>query len=493
MPVSNRGSLLARTAIVWFRRDLRLADNPALAAAAARAEHVVPLFIAEDGDGRTAWRPGGATSWWLHHSLDSLHTALGRLGSRLILRRGRPDAVLADVTRETGATAVYWNRRYDRDGRATDTRLKGDLWTQGIEAESFNAALLFEPWTVRTKADGPFKVYTPFYKACLAMPPPSAPQPAPRRLVAPPTWPPSESLDGWRLRPSTPDWAGGLRATWTPGEPAALARLAAFLDTQLEGYAASRDRPGVDGTSRLSPYLAVGEIGPRQIWHAVRMTADGAASRCAGDAQKFLSEVIWREFAHHLLYHNETLPEVNFQPAFDAFPWRDDPAALRAWQKGRTGIPIVDAGMRQLWHTGWMHNRVRMIAGSFLVKNLLVHWRHGADWFWDTLVDADLANNAFGWQWIAGSGADAAPYFRVFNPVLQGERFDPAGDYIRTYVPELSALPASFIHKPWQAPDDVLHRAGVALRRTYPVPIVDLAASRERALNAFATIKQGAS
>ncbi|HJQ58534.1 MAG TPA: deoxyribodipyrimidine photo-lyase [Vineibacter sp.] len=478
---------MAKVAIVWFRNDRRLADNPALLAAAERADHVVPLFILED-DRSAAWRHGGGSRWWLHHSLAASDAALRRLGSRLILRRGPADEAVAAVARETGATAVYWNRRYDRDGRAIDMRLKSGLRSQGIEAESFNAALLFEPWTLKTKAGGPFKVYTPFYKACLAMPAPGAPSPAPRRLAPAEAWPSSESLDAWELLPTAPDWAGGLRDAWTPGETAALDRLASFLDTQLDDYTRRRDRPDVDGTSRLSPHLANGEIGPRQIWHATRLRADSRNGKTG--AEKFLSEVIWREFAHHLLYHHESLPEANFQPAFDAFPWRDDPDALRAWQRGRTGIPIVDAGMRQLWQTGWMHNRVRMIVGSFLVKNLLQHWRHGEDWFWDTLVDADLANNAFGWQWIAGSGADAAPYFRVFNPVLQGERFDPDGDYVRTYVPELARLPESVIHKPWTADNDTLKQAGVAIGKTYPAPIVDLAASRQRALDAFTAIKR---
>jgi deoxyribodipyrimidine photo-lyase len=480
---------MTRTAIVWLRNDLRLADNPALAAAVERADYVVPLFVLDDDD-RGAWKLGGAARWWLHHSLASLDAALHRAGSRLILRRGRAAPTIADLVRDTGATAVYWNRRYDRDGRATDTNVKSALRVQGVAADSFNGALLFEPWTVKTGAGGPFKVYTPFYKACRAMPPPTAPSPAPRKLPAPPTWPASDALDAWRLLPTRPDWAGGLRAAWQPGEAAALRRLASFIDTQLDGYASKRDRPDVDGTSRLSPYLAAGDIGPRQIWHAVRLAADRSPTGVATSAEKFLSELLWREFAYHVLYHHAALPECSLRRAFDAFPWREDRDALRAWQQGHTGVPIIDAGMRQLWRTGWMHNRVRMIVGSFLVKNLLQPWRQGEDWFWDTLVDADLASNAFGWQWIAGSGADAAPYFRIFNPVLQGQRFDPTGAYVRAYVPELAALPDAAIHQPWTADWNTLARAEVRLRHTYPAPIVDLATSRQRALDAYAAIKR---
>jgi len=474
---------MSGTAIVWFRRDLRLADNPALAAAIERADSVLPVFILDDG--QSDWRPGGAACWWLHHSLASLDDSLRRLGSRLILRRGRAAQIVTDLVRDTGARAVYWNRRYDRDGRATDTEIKSAHKAPSVEAESFNSALLFEPWTVKTGAGGAFKVFTPFLKACRAEAPPQAPLPPPRTISAPRTWPVSDALEDWALAPTQPDWAGGLRATWRPGERGALQRLMDFVDRAAPDYANRRDRPDIEGTSRLSPHLASGEIGPRQIWHAVHM----ADARGGKSAEAFLKELVWREFAYHLLYHHETLPEANLRPAFDAFPWRDDPDALRAWQRGRTGVPIVDAGMRQLWQTGWMHNRVRMIVGSFLVKNLLLHWRRGEDWFWDTLVDADLANNAFNWQWIAGSGADAAPYFRIFNPVLQGERFDPDGAYVRAYVPELAALPDGVIHKPWAAAPDMLARAGITLGRDYPEPIVDLDASRKRALAAFATIK----
>ncbi|MCW5746812.1 MAG: deoxyribodipyrimidine photo-lyase [Alphaproteobacteria bacterium] len=482
---------MTTTALFWFRRDLRLADNPALAAAAERAGQVVPVFILDD-DGDGAWKAGGATRWWLHHSLASLDAALRRVGSRLTLRRGPAAAVIADLIRETGATALYWNRRYDRDSRAADTAIKSDLRARSVDVQSFNGSLLFEPWTVASRSGGSFKVFTPFHKACLAMTSPGTPLAAPDRLRVPPTWPASDALADWRLLPDTPDWAGGLRAAWRPGEPAALQTLARFLDERLAGYVTARDRPDLDGTSRLSPFLAAGNIGPRQIWHAARLAAGRAGATAGRAAEKFLAELVWREFAYHLLYHHEALPEANLRPAFDAFPWQDDRDALRAWQRGRTGVPIVDAGMRQLWQTGWMHNRVRMIVGSFLVKNLLQHWRHGEDWFWDTLVDADLASNAFNWQWIAGSGADAAPYFRIFNPVLQGERFDPTGAYVRTYVPELAALPDGVLHKPWTADAATLSRAGIALGDSYPAPIVDLAASRARALAAFATIRRAA-
>ncbi|QQS13241.1 MAG: deoxyribodipyrimidine photo-lyase [Rhodospirillales bacterium] len=479
---------MAKCTIVWFRRDLRLADNPAVAAAIARGAPVVPVYILDESTGGD-WRTGAAQRWWLHHSLAALDSDLRARGSRLVLRRGPADQAIRALQRETGASSVLWNRRYDAPGRSLDGVIKSGLREDGVAAESFNAALLFEPLTVRTKAGGHFRVYTPFVKACRALPEPAAPLPAPLRIPAPASWPDSDPLDSWRLLPRSPDWAGGLRETWTPGEAGARTRLASFLDGGLARYAARRDRPDVDGTSRLSPHLALGEIGPRQIWMGAR---DVERSEGGDGPAKFLAELLWREFCHHQLFHEESLPENPVRPEFAAFPWRPSPALLAAWRKGATGVPIVDAGMRQLWRTGWMHNRVRMVVGSFLVKNLLQPWRDGEAWFWDTLVDADLANNAAGWQWVAGCGADAAPFFRVFNPVLQGERFDSAGAYVRRYIPELAALPDDFIHKPWTAGASVLRKAGVTLGATYPEPVVDLAASRARALEAFASLRRGA-
>lgn len=462
--------------IVWFRSDLRLSDNPALTKALGSGHTVVPVFVLdEETDGL---RPLGAASrWWLHHSLQSLDASLRDLGSRLVLRRGPAEQALAELAAECNAASIFWNRVYDQGSRDRDARLKKSSTARGVMAESFKASLLFEPWEVSTQSGAPFKVFTPFWRACRTLPPPGNPLPTPKALPAPEVWPAGDSLADWRLLPTSPDWTGGLRATWTPGEDGAKTRLTHFLDETLEDYRRARDLPAVEGTSRLSPHLAFGEIGPRQIWHA-------AATRgFSASAEKFLAEVGWREFAYNLLFHYGDLAQRNFRPEFDAFPWADPDDTLEAWRRGRTGYPIVDAGMRELWNTGWMHNRVRMIVASFLTKDLLIDWRIGERWFWDTLVDADLANNATGWQWVAGSGADAAPYFRVFNPVLQGEKFDPKGDYVRHWVPELASLPDTTIHRPWTAsvapPVDV-----------YPERIVEHGAARDRALIAFRSLKK---
>ncbi|WP_374569734.1 deoxyribodipyrimidine photo-lyase [Phenylobacterium sp.] len=470
-------------AIMWFRQDLRLADNPALLASAAGGRPVVCLYVLDEA-GEGDWPAGGASRWWLHMSLAALAESLERLGQRLVLRRGPALAALREVVSETGAGAVVWNRRYEPAAATRDARVKAELKAAGVAAESFNAALLFEPWTIRTGGGGPYKVFTPFWRACLGAPAPPAPLAPPASIAAPPAWPAGEALDDWRLLPRAPDWAGGLRRAWTPGEAGAQARLQRFLSEGLEGYAAARDRPDLPATSRLSPHLHFGEIGPRQVFAAVQALGAGSPG-----AEKFLQELGWREFCHHLLFHFPALPAANFRAEFDAFPWADDPAGLDAWRRGRTGYPIVDAGMAELWTTGWMHNRVRMIAASFLIKHLLIDWRQGEAWFWDTLVDADLANNAASWQWVAGGGADAAPYFRIFNPVAQGEKFDPNGTYVRRWVPELARLPAAWLHKPWDAPAAVLAGAGVRLGTDYPRPIVDHAKARKRALDAFAAMK----
>ncbi|MCZ8122649.1 MAG: deoxyribodipyrimidine photo-lyase [Magnetospirillum sp.] len=464
--------------LVWFRQDLRLSDNPALREAIATGAPVVPVYILDD-DAPGVWRMGGASRWWLHHSLASLARDLGDLGLKLILRRGKSAACLDALIGETKAAGVHWNRCYEPFAVARDKTIKADLEARGLVAKSFNANLLFEPWTIVSKTGTPFRVFTPFWKACLAAEPPSAAVPAPKKASAPGAWPASDALDAWALLPTKPDWAGGF-SVWTPGEAGAQARLASFVATALSGYASSRDRPDIEATSRLSPHLHFGEISPRQCFHA------GASST------KFVAELGWREFSHHLLFQLPDLPETALRTEFRDFPWRENPAHLRAWRKGATGYPIVDAGMRELWQTGWMHNRVRMIAASFLVKHLLQPWRAGEDWFWDTLVDADLANNAASWQWVAGCGADAAPYFRIFNPMLQGAKFDPDGAYVRRFVPELARLPAEHIHTPWEAPADVLARAGVKLGVTYPNPIVDHGEARARALAAFQSLKEAA-
>lgn len=463
--------------LVWFRQDLRLADNPALAAA-AKDGPVIPVFILDDETSGT-WKTGAAARWWLHRSLDALGANLAKQGSKLILRRGKADRVIDDLIGETKAEAVYWNRLYEPRAVARDTRIKSSWDERGLKVRSFNASLLVEPWTVKTGADGPYRVFTPFWRAATSLIEDATPLPAPRRLDAPPKWPRTEALTAWNLLPSKPNWAQGFDSVWSPGEAGARKRLTAFIDHSLEDYADQRDRPDTSSTSRLSPHLHWGEISPRQIWRTVQAANEGSAN-AQRHAAKFMSELGWREFSHHLLYHFPTLPENNFRPMFDSFPWDDNEGAFKAWTRGRTGYPIVDAGMRELWATGYMHNRVRMVAASFLIKHLLIPWQRGQAWFWDTLVDADLANNAASWQWVAGSGADAAPYFRIFNPVIQGEKFDPDGVYVRRWVPELKDCEPRLIHRPWQSSNF----AALA----YDYPIVDHDRARTRALAAYKSI-----
>ncbi|WP_435106288.1 cryptochrome/photolyase family protein [Arhodomonas sp. AD133] len=478
--------------LVWFRQDLRLADNPALVAA-ARAGTVLPVYV-HDPEAAGAWPPGGASRWWLHHSLASLAAALAERGLALTIRHGPALAALRTLARETGATAVRWNRRYEPALVEQDRRVKQALADDGLDIHSHKAALLHEPWTLRTGQGRAYQAFTPFWRALCRDGEPDRPLPEPA-MHAPPSAPTGESLASLQLLPRV-RWDEGLRAAWTPGEAGAHERLGAFLRNRLGHYADARDYPATAGTSALSPHLHFGEVSPRQVWHAVReRCAAGTGTEPLADSTgKYLSELGWREFAHHVLFHFPELPDNPLNRRFSAFPWREDPdGRLReAWQAGRTGFPLVDAGMRELWATGWMHNRVRMVAGSLLVKNLRLPWQLGERWFWDTLVDADLANNSLGWQWVAGSGADAAPYFRIFNPVRQGERFDPAGDYVTRWIPELAGLPARYRHAPWTAPADVLAEAGLTLGRDYPRPIVDLKTSRQQALEAFQRVKQGA-
>ncbi|MCC6718882.1 MAG: deoxyribodipyrimidine photo-lyase [Acetobacteraceae bacterium] len=458
--------------LLWLRRDLRLADQPALLAALATGRPVLPVFVL-DTQSPGAWAPGGASRWWLHHSLAGLAADLAARGSRLVLRSGRFEDVIPQLAAETGAAEIHAGIPTEPWARAAYRRAITALGPVRLHAH--NTALLHHPDHLHSQAGTPYGVFTPFARALRAQLAVAMPTPAPARLPPAPAVA-SDQLADWHLLPHKPDWSGGLRAAWTPGEAGAQARLARFVADSLDQYRARRDLPGTDATSRLSPHLAWGELSPRQLWHA--------AAAC----EKFRDEVLWREFAAHLLWHHPSLPDAPLRPGFAAMPWRDDPAGLVAWQRGRTGIPIVDAGMRQLWQTGWMHNRVRMIVASFLVKHLLLPWQHGEAWFWDTLVDADLAQNAAAWQWVAGCGADAAPYFRVFNPVLQGRKFDPDGAYVRRFVPELAALPDSALDAPWLAPAPVLVAAGVTLGGTYPAPLIDLAAGRARALAAFATL-----
>jgi deoxyribodipyrimidine photo-lyase len=471
----------AAPVILWFRQDLRLTDNPALHAAIASGAPLVPLYILDETPGV---RPmGGASLWWLDKSLRALSQDLEQAGAGLVLRRGEARSVLDDLIAETGATAVFWNRLYDAGSIARDKTIKQALTERGLAVASCNGALLNEPWTVKTGGGDFYKVFTPYWRAARGQVEARAALPRPGKIDGCKAR--SECLDDWGLHPRHPDWSSGF-AIWDPGEAGAHAALDRFLDRALRDYPTDRDRPGVAGISRLSPHLHFGEIGPLQVWRAVQARAFQGLD---GAADKFLAELGWREFNHHLLFHRPGLPSENFRPEFDAMTWRDDPEGLRAWQTGRTGFPLVDAGMRELWTTGFMHNRVRMVVASFLIKDLMIDWRAGETWFWDTLVDADVAQNSGNWQWVAGSGADASPYFRVFNPSGQGERFDPDGAYVRRWVPELAKLPDTLIHAPWTAGPAELAAAGVVLGRTYPKPIVDHAAARARALDAYAAVK----
>jgi deoxyribodipyrimidine photo-lyase len=473
--------------IVWFRNDLRLADNAALHAAAASDLPVIPLFILDD-EAAGAWRPGGASRWWLHGSLSALAHSLEAINSRLILARGATRDVLPRIASKVRATTVYCARAYEPWAIALENDLKADLENSGVEFKRHRGVLLFEPETLRTGEGRPFQVYTPFSRAAFAADDPGKLIAPPQKLNAPTRWPASDKLDDWQLTPKKPDWAGGLREAWAPGERTARKRLDDFLGSSVATYHERRNRPDLAGTSRLSPHLHHGEISPRQCWQRARAIAEAHPERATG-IEIFLKELLWREFSYHQLVQHPALPDDPCREAFAHFPWKSNAKALRSWQRGRTGYPIVDAGMRELWTTGWMHNRVRMIVGSFLVKHLLQPWQKGEAWFWDTLVDADLANNATNWQWVAGSGVDSAPYFRIFNPVKQAKTFDPDGSYVRTWCPELAKLRAPEIHAPWDAPEAMLAKAGIELGRTYPLPMIDHKEARARALTAFDSLK----
>tara|TARA_R110002012_G_scaffold19107_1_gene69311 strand:- start:1739 stop:3193 length:1455 start_codon:yes stop_codon:yes gene_type:complete len=473
-------------AIVWFREDLRLSDNPALHAAVSSGRPLVLLYILDEQT--KGLRPlGGASKWWLDKSLRALAADIKQAGAQLTLRSGQSADVLDTVIEETGAETIFWNRRYDQPERDLDAAIKEDLTQRGLDVSSHNARLLNEPWQVETNAGGYYKVFTPYWRA------------ARNNFVARDTYGrhktlsgpkhESESLDDWGLHPSNPDWSTGFD-DWTPGEDGAIARLTDFLDGPINGYKEDRNRPDLDmSTSGLSPHLRFGEIGPLQIWRAVHAGME-AGTIPEKDGHTFLSEIGWREFSHTLLFYNPALASENYNDSFEFMPWRKDKNAFDAWTKGQTGYPMVDAGMRQLWQTGWMHNRVRMIVASFLTKHLLLPWQDGEAWFWDTLVDADPANNAASWQWTAGSGADAAPYFRVFNPISQGSKFDETGAYVRRFCPELKDLPDKYLYAPWEANEEILNKAGIQLGKTYPKPIVDHSGARQRALDAYDTLKE---
>lgn len=465
--------------IVWFRQDLRVVDNPALLHACKEGE-VIPVFI---NDRHNTRQQGKASDWWLHHSLCALDASLE---NKLQIYQGSSIVILRELCEQYNATQVVWNRLYEPAIIQRDTEIKEALQNAGVTVKSFNGRLLWEPMQILKKDNTPYKVFTPYYhKGCLQSQSPRTPDPAPENWQLAEKAGESMTISQLNLLPLI-DWCSDFGQHWCPGEEGAKDKLQKFIKYAAKSYKNDRNIPDILGTSRLSPHLHFGEVSPNQIWYAILDNLDPNDE----DIDCYLSELGWREFSHYLLYHFSHMQSQNFNAKFDHFPWRSDKRNLNAWQRGQTGIPIVDAGMRELWQTGYMHNRVRMIVGSFLVKNLLIDWREGEAWFWDCLLDADLAANVASWQWVAGSGADAAPYFRIFNPVTQGQRFDENGEYVKRYCPELKKLPPKFIHDPWNAKPDILRACGVELGNTYPNPLVDLKTSRQEALDAFQVLKQ---
>ncbi len=461
--------------LLWLRQDLRLSDHPALTAAAAKGP-IIAVYILDD-ETPGSWKWGAASRWWLHHSLEHLSKKLP-----LVYRRGKADQVIAELVKETGATSVHFTRDYAPWSAPLEARVKSVCETAGIQCHRHKGFLLHEPEDIRNGSGEPYKVYTPFSRACFGKGEPRPLKPVPEFAMHEKQLQ-SETLASWNLLPTTPDWSPGLHDSRTPGEETAMAELHKFFDEGLAGYAEGRDRTDRPFTSRLSPHLHWGEISPHQVWHATRNALAKAQGKLDASGEKFLKEILWREFSYHLIHYFPHFPDEPFKSEFSHFPWDNNPAALQLWQKGQTGYPIVDAGMRELWATGTMHNRVRMVVASFLIKDLLLPWQEGERWFWNTLVDADIASNSAGWQWVAGSGADASPYYRVFNPVLQGQKFDPEGVYVKKWVPELKSVPKEFIHNPWQ----------MSLPpKAYPKPMVDHGIARDRALEAFKKIKKGA-
>ena len=458
--------------LMWFRQDLRLSDHSALTAAAAKGP-VIPLFILDD-ETPGEWKWGGASRWWLHQSLSNFQTKVP-----LVLRRGKSDMVLREVLKASGAQALHFTRDYAPWSGALEQRVKALCDELNIECHRHGGFLLHEPESIRNGSGEPYKVYTPFARACFGKGEPRAAKPTPKIEFATHVLK-TDPLEDWKLLPTKPDWAKGLSDDWQPGEQGAQNLLHHFIDEGLNNYSEGRDRPDKKFTSRLSPHLHWGEISPHQVWHTTRSAMAQANGALDNNGEKFLKEILWREFSYQLLHHWPDFPEQPFKKEFAAFPWQHDAAALEKWQRGQTGYPIVDAGMRELWHTGLMHNRVRMITASFLIKDLLIPWQTGERWFWDTLVDADIASNSASWQWVAGSGADASPYYRIFNPVLQGQKFDPDGAYVKKWIPELAYVPIEFIHCPWDMP---------LPPEAYARPMVDHAAARNRALAALKTLK----
>ncbi len=476
-----RPPMTGQPTILWFRRDLRLADNLCVDFVVESGGPVIPLYILDEREAY-CWDTGGASRWWLHQSLRSLDQSLQKLGGRLTLRRGNTVEQLDRLVHETNARCLSWSEVAGPEATRLDTKIIEHLDSR-LAIERFQNHLLHTS-SVRTEAGGTYKVFTPFWKACLQLPAPATPSPAPDQMKFGNATLQSERLDDWQLTPTSPDWATGLRESWSPGEQGTRLRMQELLE-KVGAYSEARDCPAADATSRLSPHLHFGEISPRQIWHDIRHFCEPSNR----GAEAFLRQLYWRDFSHYLLQNFPDLPVSPLRSEFARFPWLSDEKGLEAWQRGQTGYPIVDAGMRELWHTGWMHNRVRLLVASLLVKHLLVPWQDGADWFRDTLVDADQANNSASWQWVAGCGTDAAPYFRIFNPVTQGRKFDPQGYYVKQWVPELARLDAAWVHAPWEAPASVLAQAGVQLGRSYPHVIVEHGYARERALAAWKSLR----
>lgn len=473
--------------IYWFRQDLRLDDLPGLQAAASTGRPLLAVYILDD-DSPGSWSLGGASRWWLHHSLQALSTDIESRGGRLHFAQGDPQTVLSKLAADTGASHVFCSRQYEPWARELEEQLHTTLDERGVTLQRFSGSMLWEPETVQNQQGAPYKVFTPFWRRCRALPHSVVPAGAcavdnwHTDVVSP------GSLDNLQLLPKHPNWAQGWSSRWQPGERNATVRLQEFLQTTLENYDLGRDHPATDSTSLLSPHLHFGEISPARVYTTALEQISGSPE-LADAGTKFLSELGWREFSYYLLFHFPHFPEQPFNPKFERFPWVGGKEMLLAWQRGATGYPLVDAGMRELWQTGYMHNRVRMVVASFLCKHLLVDWRSGERWFWDTLLDADLASNSCSWQWVAGSGADASPYYRVFNPVTQSKKFDGSGQYIKRWVPELAQLPDRNIHEPWLAPQEMLAACNVELGETYPHPIVEHKAAREAALLAYEQVR----
>jgi deoxyribodipyrimidine photo-lyase len=483
--ITTSSSQPGQRAIVWFRKDLRLADHPALDAALQTNKEIIPVFIWDEEEGGN-WSPGAASRWWLHHSLASLGSSIAKLGGSLILARGKAAQILPGLAQAHQADQVFYGRCYDPAGIATQEAVEEACDLQGINTDSFNSSLLQEPWETKNGTGKPFQVFTPYWRKSRPIIYREAAGYSVNKLTFAQGLSAGSSLDSLGLLPEHP-WHNKLGDHWEVSEDAAHRQIERTVEEVTHSYATRRNHPSVDGTSRLSPYLAWGQVSPRQICQAVLQAETEGSHR---GENKFLVEIGWREFSYHLLYHFPNIPDQPLRPKYSNFPWLDDPDNLRRWQFGKTGYPMVDAGMRQLYETGWMHNRVRMVVASFLVKHLLLPWQEGARWFWDTLVDADLASNTQGWQWAAGCGADAAPYFRIFNPITQGDKFDARGEYARRWIPELEKVPKKFVFGPWMAPSSVLAESGVSLGENYPDPCVDHSEARARALAALATLKQ---